>query len=68
MAFFGSWTVILEALLLRLRSAKPSEPQKARSRFLWRNAPKELRQNIAVNRRAAQEDVDSDYLFGNAQR
>ena len=48
----------------RQRSAKPSEPQRSRSRFRWRNAPKEPTQNIVARKRVQREDVDSDYHFG----
>ena len=53
---------------LRLRSAKPSESQRSRSRFRWRNARKQPMRNIAGKKRAAQEDVDSDYLFVDAKK
>src|SRR4029077_17742602 len=52
---------------LRLRSARPVESQSSRSRFRWRNARKQPTQNIADKKPARQEDVDSDYLFDNAQ-
>jgi hypothetical protein len=47
---------------LRLRFAKPSESRGSRSRFSWRNAPKEPTQNIAGKERVRRECVDSDYL------
>jgi hypothetical protein len=49
---------------LKLHFMKPSEPQRSRSQFRMRNAPKLPTQNIAAKRRAGQEGVDSDYLFG----
>ena len=52
--------------ILMLRSAEPSEsPHGSRSRTRSRNAPKTLTKNIAGTKLAGQEDVDSDYLFGN---
>jgi hypothetical protein len=50
---------------LRLRFAKPTESRGSRSRFSWRNAPKEPAQNIAGKKRVRPKDVDFDYLFGN---
>jgi predicted ATPase len=35
----------------RLRSAKPSAPQRSRSRFHWRNAPKQPTQNTVAKKR-----------------
>jgi hypothetical protein len=49
----------------RPHSAKPSESQRSRNRFRYRNAPKEPTQNTVGKKRARQKDVDSDYLFGN---
>src|ERR1700752_237107 len=48
----------------RLRSPKPSESHGGRSRVRYRNAPKEPTRNTVAKKRACQEDVDSDYLFG----
>src|SRR3974390_3033447 len=47
----------------RLRSAKPLESQRSRSRFHWRNAPKQPTQNTAAKKRAGWEDVYFDYLL-----
>ena len=47
---------------------KPSESQRSRIRFRTRNAPKQPTRNTVAKKRAAQEDVDSDYLFGNSFR
>src|SRR6516225_6812003 len=52
-------------LKLRLRSVKPSESRGSRSRFRTRSAPKQPTRNIVAKKRVRQEDVDSDYLFGN---
>ena len=49
----------------RLRFAKPSGSLRSRSRFPFRNAQKLPTRNIEGKKRAHQEDVDSDYLFGN---
>jgi hypothetical protein len=48
---------------LNLRFARPSESQKSRNRFCWRNAPKQRTQNIFGKKRAPHEDVDSGSLF-----
>jgi hypothetical protein len=48
-----------------LRFAQRSEPQNSRSRFHWRHARKQLTRNTAAKKLTLQEDVDSDYLFGN---
>jgi hypothetical protein len=45
--------------------ARPSESQKTRNRFSWRNAQKQPTRNTVAKKRAGREDVDSDYLFGN---
>jgi hypothetical protein len=52
-------------VLRRSKSRLPSalESLRSRSRFRWRNAPKELTRNTAAKKRAGEEDVDSDYLF-----
>jgi hypothetical protein len=52
---------------LRLHLAKPSESQRSRSRFRWRNALKLPTQNIAAKKRVHWETMESDYLFGNAE-
>jgi hypothetical protein len=57
--------LVLRRPKLRLRFAKPAESQRSRSRFHWRPAPKQPTRNIVAKKRAHQEDVDSDYLFGN---
>src|SRR6516162_900265 len=49
----------------RLRSAKPSESQRSRSRFHWRNAQKQPTRNISAKKGTHQEDLDSGYLFSN---
>jgi hypothetical protein len=49
----------------RIRSAQRSEPQRSRSPFRYRNGLKQPTHNIVGKKRAGQEDVDSDYLFGN---
>ena len=59
---------VLRRAKLRLRFAKPSAPHGSRSRFRWRNAPKESMQNTAAKKRARQKDVDSDYLFGDCSQ
>ena len=46
---------------LKPHSAKPSESQRSRSRFRWRNAPKQPTRNTAAEER--QESTGSDYLF-----
>jgi serine/threonine protein kinase len=53
---------------LTLPFAKPSESRESRSRFQWRNAPKEPTQNIARKKQVRQEDVNFDYLLVNAKR
>jgi hypothetical protein len=52
----------------RLPAAKPSESQKSRSRFRWRNAPKQPTRIIAGKKRVRQADVESGYHFGNGTR
>jgi NAD(P)-dependent dehydrogenase (short-subunit alcohol dehydrogenase family) len=42
--------------------------QRNRSRFHWRSAPKQPTRNTVARKRAGQEDVDFDYLFGNFLR
>src|SRR5208282_276191 len=59
---------VLTRRKLRLRSAKPSESQRSRSRFHCRNAPKQLTQNTIAKKQAGQEDTDSDYLFGDCSQ
>ena len=49
---------------MKLRFAKPSEPQRSRSRFCLRNAHRPATQNTVAKKQAGQEDADSDYLFG----
>src|SRR6516162_299019 len=51
---------------LKLRFAQPSESQRSRNRFRYRNAPKQPTRNIVDKKRAGQEDLDSDYLFANS--
>ncbi len=41
---------------------------RGKSRFRWRNAPKEPTQHIAGKKRVRQEDVNSDYLFGDCSQ
>jgi len=53
---------------LKLPFRKPSESQRTRNRFRWRNAPKQPAQNTVAKKRAGQEDVDSDYPFGNSSQ
>src|SRR5215469_2219260 len=50
----------------RLRLAKPSELQRSRSRFRWRNARKQPMRSTFARKRADQEDLDSDYLFADS--
>jgi hypothetical protein len=52
----------------RLRSARPSEQQPSRSRFRYRDAPKQATQNTVAKKRVRQEDVHSDYLFSNCMQ
>jgi hypothetical protein len=42
-----------------------STSQGSRNRFHWRHARKQLTRNTAAKKLTLQEDVDSDYLFGN---
>src|SRR6516162_9937759 len=53
-------------LKLRLPSVKPSVRPSSRSRFHWRSVQKQPTRNIAGKERAGQEEVDSDYVFGNS--
>jgi hypothetical protein len=50
---------------LRLRSAQPSESQRSRNRFRYRNVQRQPTQNTVGKKQAGWEDVDSDYRFGN---
>src|SRR5262249_39128922 len=58
---------VLRRPKLRLRSGPPLAQQRSRSRFRWRDAPRQRTPNTVAKKRADQEDVDFDYLFGNAQ-
>src|SRR5271165_194174 len=60
--------LVLTRRKLRLRSARPSEPQTSRSPLHWRNARKQPTRNTADKRRAVQANVDSDYLFGDCSQ
>ena len=53
---------------MKLRFAKPSESPGSRSRFRYRNAPKEPTQNTAAKKPAGQEGVDSGCLFASPLR
>jgi hypothetical protein len=64
---FFSRLWVLRRPKLRLRFAKRSESQRSRSRFHWRNALKLPTQNIAAKKWVQWENMESDYLFGNAQ-
>jgi hypothetical protein len=57
--------LVLTTSKLRLHFAPPSELQRNRSRFHWRNAQKQPTENTVAKKRVRWEDVDSDYLFGN---
>jgi predicted ATPase len=52
-----------EETQIEVRSAKPSESQKSRSRFHWGHAQKQT-QNTAAKKRLRQKGVDCGYLFG----
>src|SRR6516164_4673793 len=52
-----SWLWAPTKYKFRLRSLKPSESQRSRSRFHWRNAPKQPTQNTVAKKRAHHEDV-----------
>jgi Anaphase-promoting complex subunit 5 len=63
LCFLRLW--VLRRPKFRLRSAPPSTQQGSRSRFRWRNAPKQPMPNTAAKKRAGQGYVDCDYLFDN---
>jgi hypothetical protein len=52
-------------LKLSLHFARLSESQRSRSRLRYKNAQKQPTQNTAGKEPVPQEDVDSDYPFGN---
>ena len=64
--FWRPW--VLTRPKLKFRFAQPSESQRSRSRFRSRNAPKEPTQNIAGEKGAGQEDVDSDSYIASPLR
>src|ERR1700751_2658205 len=55
---------VLTRRKLRPRSVQPSERQRSRNRFRWRNVRKQPTQNTAAKKRQPQEARGSDYLFG----
>jgi hypothetical protein len=60
-----SWLWVRTRPKLRVHFAKPSAPQRSRSRFRWRHAQKQPTQDTVGKRRAGEEPVDFDYPFAN---
>jgi hypothetical protein len=59
-AVYFSRQSVLMGPELKLRFAQPSESQRSRNRFRYRNARNQPTQNIAAKERTLREDLDSD--------